>query len=126
MDKLDRYTGLLSMAGFPPKDDGAFKNNWDHVAPAIVDHRDRTKTSALRSIWGLHYDAGVDFFAFYLFLAQTHISHQSLSFQIDTWTRIRVRRVVFPLTRDLTKLLTGKQPRRRWLLIIRPCYGPAN
>ena len=76
--------------------------------------------------WGLHYDAGVDFFAFYLFLAQTHISHQSLSFQIDTWTRLRARRVVFPLTRDLTKLLTGKQPRRRWLLIIRPCHGPAN
>ena len=37
MDKLDRYPGLLSVAGFPPKDDGAFKNNWDHVAPAIGD-----------------------------------------------------------------------------------------
>ena len=75
MSKLDRYP--LSVAGFPPKDDGASKNNWDHVAPAIGDHRDPTKTSALRPIWGLHYDAGVDFFAFYLFLAQTNISHQS-------------------------------------------------
>ena len=36
MDKLDRYPGPLSVAGFPPKDDGASKNNWDHVAPAIV------------------------------------------------------------------------------------------
>ena len=36
MDKLDRYPGPLSVVGFPPKDDGAFKNNWDHVAPAIV------------------------------------------------------------------------------------------
>ena len=62
MDKLGRYPGPLSVAGFPPKDDGASKNNWDHVAPAIGDHRDRTKTSALRSIWGLHYDSGIDFF----------------------------------------------------------------
>ena len=78
MDKLDRYPGPLSVVGFPPKDDGASKNNWDHVAPAIGDHRDRTKTSALRSIWGLRYDARVDFFAFYLFLAETHISELKL------------------------------------------------
>ena len=52
MSKLDRYPGPLPVAGFPPKDDGASKNNWDHVAPAIGDHRDRTKTSALGSLWG--------------------------------------------------------------------------